>query len=64
MTKWIETSPLKFYTDVRAQDSSAKWNDINKCALCMCELFDIEIDDNETDKDKIHKQTMEKLIKN
>ena len=45
ITNWREISPLEYYMKVKSQDESAKWEEINKCAICMCEVFDeIQID--------------------
>ena len=64
LTKWREISPLEFYISVKSQDSSAKWHEINKCPICMCELFDdIETNEEETDPKKMHEETMQKIQK-
>ena len=39
-------APLKYYLDIKALDKFAKWNEINKCSLCLCELYD-NINDDE-----------------
>jgi len=56
---------MDLYCSVKAQDYSAKWDEINKCPVCLCELFDdIEIDEDEKDQAKVHRDLMEKLRKN
>lgn len=40
LTQWEETAPLKFYMQVKSNDSSAKWDEINKCSICQMELFE------------------------
>jgi hypothetical protein len=43
LTNWVEVSPLEFFIKSKAKDSSVKWEQINSCSLCMCELYeDIE----------------------
>lgn len=37
-------SPLEFYLTSKRLDSTCKWEEINTCSLCMCDLFD-DIDD-------------------
>ena len=39
-TKWQMVSPLEYYVSCRAVDSTAKWEDLNSCAICMCELWE------------------------
>jgi len=52
-------APLEFYVSVKAQDPSAKWHEINKCSICMCELYDdIITDEEEKDMQKMHQDTM------
>jgi len=63
LTKWREFSPMDFYMKVRAKDASAKWHEINKCAICQCELYEIETNEEETDAEKMHAETMEKVSK-
>jgi hypothetical protein len=50
LTKMEVMAPLKYYLDIKSVDNSAKWNEINKCSLCLCELYD-DIIDNEDEKD-------------
>ena len=53
---------------VKSVDSSAKWEEINKCAICMCEVFDEPLIEKEEDalntltayQEKLHKQVEEK----
>ena len=46
----------------KARDDSAKWEKINECPICKCELFDdITIDENEKDPAKVHEDLMGKL---
>lgn len=40
ITNWEEIAPLKFYQQIKSQDNLAKWEEINKCSLCLCELYD------------------------
>ena len=55
---------MDLYISVKAVDYSAKWEEVNKCPLCLCELFDdIEVDENEKDQGKVHSDLMEKLRK-
>ena len=44
-------SPLEFFVSCRAVDDTAKWDDLNSCSICMCELWDdITDEDNDTVK--------------
>ena len=40
ITKWKEISPLEFLIANYTQDESCKWDEINQCSICMCELWD------------------------
>lgn len=59
-------SPLEFYNTVKSQDHSAKWYEINKCSICLCEVYDgIEVPEEEEkghDKIKVYQQIMKKLV--
>ena len=68
LTDWREMSPLEFYNTVKSQDHSAKWCEINKCSICLCEVFDdIEVPEEEEknhDKTKVYQEIMKKLVEN
>lgn len=49
ITNWEEIGPLKFYLNIKSQDNKAKWEEINKCSLCLCELYE-DIQDQENEK--------------
>ena len=40
ITNWKEITPLKYYLNIKSQDNKAIWEEINKCSLCLCELYD------------------------
>lgn len=46
VTKFIYISPLEFYITSMAADPTAKWDQLNSCTVCMCELFE-DIDDTD-----------------
>lgn len=65
LTQWTEKTPIDFYISVKSKDYSAKWTQINRCSICMCEIFDdIEIDEEQEDKNPkaAHETLMGKLI--
>lgn len=39
-TKWQMISPLEFYVSCKAVDATAKWEELNSCRICMCELWE------------------------
>ena len=55
ITKWKEVSPLEFFICNLTQDPSCKWDEVNRCSICLCELWD-EITDAEDIGEQIHKQ--------
>ena len=55
ITKWKEVSPLEFFISNYSQDPSCKWDQINRCSICLCELWD-EIADSEDIGEQIHKE--------
>jgi hypothetical protein len=47
---------------VKSQDAGATWHEINKCTICLCELFDdVETNEEETDSVIAHNEVMSKL---
>ena len=66
LTNYKETTAMDLYISVKSQDYSAKWDEINKCAICMCELFDdIGVEQNaQSDPGAVHKEIMGKLREN
>ena len=61
-------SPLEFYNTVKSQDFSAQWHEINKCSICLCEVYDdITVPEEEEkghDAVKIYTELMKKLVEN
>jgi len=49
LTNWDEIAPLKYYKLIKSQDNLAKWEEMNKCSICLCELYD-DIEDDEEEK--------------
>ena len=45
LTEFQFISPLEFFLTSKRLDSTCKWEEINTCSLCMCELFE-GIDDS------------------
>jgi hypothetical protein len=40
LTNWVEYTPLSYFYDNKAPDKNLKWEQVNSCAVCMCELFE------------------------
>ena len=41
LTGWKDISPMEFYLTSLQFDPNFKWEEANKCPLCMCELYDV-----------------------
>jgi hypothetical protein len=59
-------SPMEFYNTVKSQDFTVKWHEINKCSICLCEVYDdISVPEEEEkghDPVKVYKMLMAKLV--
>ena len=63
VTSYEPVPPLAFYLRSRKDDPYTRWHQINKCAICQCELYDIEEDDeSEKDLKKAHAAIVPKLM--
>ena len=55
-TSWKHISPLEFYVSSKAKDNSSKWDEINSCCICMCELYPNILDSENLMADLITEQ--------
>jgi hypothetical protein len=62
LTNWDEIAPLKYYKLIKSQDNLAKWVEMNKCSICLCELYD-DIEDDEEERDRKVLQNIKKYEK-